>query len=84
MSTPLRILDRTFFLCYASERVRSGAEMGDSYREAVRKNQERIQTAYAGEDHRQKAAKGAAIRRVNARKSRARYSPAHTRPVRLF
>jgi len=43
--------------------------MGDSYREAIKKNQKRIRSSNAASDNRAKAAVRAALRKQHVRKS---------------
>ena len=58
--------------------------MGDSYREALKKNRARIRTPDTAADNRAKAATRTAIRELNARKSRALYNKAFKTQMRLF
>ena len=82
-----RPLDIYEGVCYATKRESSaipnlqGAVMGDSYREALKKNQTRIRAANSTADNRAKAATRAAIRKLNHRKSLTRYNQAPARQV---
>jgi len=58
--------------------------MGDSYREALKKNSQRIRAANSPEDNRAKAATRAAIRKLNARIARAAAGKAAARQIRLL